>query len=215
MIIHKIEKGKLEIDPGQKIIRHKQYQEFLSAHETRQRIKHEQTCARQKSEKTFQEMKHQGHLEGKEEAKRELLKQQIEWAHAAILWTQNLEKEIYQATQAMVEKIIGEYDKDEITKKIIKKTMKLYAHLPELKLYIAPEQKNLAQAAVDEIAKAYNIKFISIEEDERLKKGDCVLTSALGSVDASLETQLKVLKDLIAKTASRALAIEKVDHDSK
>jgi type III secretion protein L len=211
MIIHKIANGKIEIDRGQKIIRHQQYQSFLSASQTRQTIAQEQRCARQKSENIFQEMKTQGHREGKEEARQEMLQQQIEFSRAAILWTENLEKEVFQAMTAMMDKIIGAHDKNEITKEIIKKTLKLYAHLPELKLHVAPEQKELAQHAVNEIAKEYNIKLISVEEDERLKKGDCILESPIGSVDASLDTQLKVLKELLAKNLSRTMVLERVE----
>ena len=208
MIIHKIKSGAIEIDGSEKIIRKSHYEKFLSAQKTLQTIKQERVQAEQENSDVFEEMKQRGYEDGLAQAKREALAQHIQWSAQAIDWTDNLQKEIFIAIKAMLDKIVGTLDKDEITKNIIGSTLKHYARLPELKILVAPQQKYIAKAALAEIAKEQSTKFISIEADERLSAGDCVLESPLGSVDASLDIQLKQLKKMLDAIPLTAITIK-------
>ncbi len=207
MIIHKIKSGAIAIDAKDKIIRKSQYEIFLSARDTLRTIKQEHLCAQKKNDDTFHAMEQKGYAAGQARAQQEALEQHIEFCTQAIHWVENLEEEIFLALSAALEKIIGAIDTNTALENIIRKTLKHYIHLPELKICLAPEQKPIAQKVIEEIAKEHSVKSISIETDERFRKNDCLLESPLGSVDASLEVQLAQLKALFAKMPKRALSV--------
>lgn len=42
------------------------------------------------------------------------------------------------------------------------------------------------------------VSFLDVSADPRMKRGDCILESELGVVDAGLETQLKAIENALA-----------------
>lgn len=205
MIIHKIEKGELEMDPGQKIIRSNLYQNYLSAQETLDKVCEERREAQEHNKNTSQKAQAQGYQAGKDVAHQELLQQKVEFVRKAQHWAQMMEREMFRGLSALLEKIIGTMDKDELLRAVIRQNIQTYAQLPDLKLLVAVGQKAVAEETL--LALSFKDK-IEIEEDGRLKKGDSILESPLGSLDASLNVQLASLKTLLAKIPLQPFNIE-------
>ena len=68
-------------------------------------------------------------------------------------------------------------------------TVKIRVHAQDLPL--VKEQKSSIQAGGDAI------REIIVEEDESLERGDCIIESEMGNIDARIATQLKQVENVL------------------
>jgi flagellar biosynthesis/type III secretory pathway protein FliH len=78
-----------------------------------------------------------------------------------------------------------------------------------LTVHVSPEDLDVVYGAEPALRDKLALpESVHIEVDPSLQRGDCVVTSHLGSVDARLETQLKALREALEDTARAAATPE-------
>jgi flagellar assembly protein FliH len=111
------------------------------------------------------------------------------------------EDELIRLSIEIAEKIIRhEIDtKDDIVSGIIKNAIKDYRNADWIKIYLSDkEDAETIQADKELISELKKIsKDIKIEVMEELEKGGLIIETADGIVEASIDTQLKNLKEMV------------------
>jgi len=106
------------------------------------------------------------------------------------------EKEIVNFCYSMAQKVVfKEIEKDPT---LIAEAIKHVAtQKEELTLKMSPADYDFMQTHMDKLSNDMNISKIRFEKDEALQRGDLSLESEQGLVDATLDTRLKKLKQLL------------------
>jgi flagellar assembly protein FliH len=80
----------------------------------------------------------------------------------------------------------------------VKEALRHVAGVEHIKLRIHPEDEVLIRGARTQfMAQSDSIRDIVIEPDVNIQQGGCILESDSGNVDATIETQLKKIQDLL------------------
>ena len=200
-MISKIKADEFHIDAAAAVLRSADYERFLTARQMVEAARADAKAIRAQAKKDHARAREQGYQKGIEQAQHDLVKRHVELVAKAIEYTAALEGEIFDLIKTMLTKITGQMDIDRLTKHIIEKTLAEYGTLPELKLQISPKQKEMVENLLGEIARknsrADRARFVTIEADEHVQPGECILESPIGSVDASLDVQLAALKAVL------------------
>ena len=212
MMISRIKSGRLHVDKGQAILRSGDYQHFLRSREITHSAQHHARAMRDQAKAAYDEARRKGHQEGLAEGERQTIVRHIDFVRHAIEFTAQLEADVCALVKEALMKIVGEMDIDELTRKIVARSLTQYGSLPEVKLRVALTQEKMVRGQLEEMmhgaqqsAKHRGIKFIRVLGDSQLRPGDCILESPIGSVDAGLETQLATITKTLDDPAGKKL----------
>ena len=212
-MISKIKADAFHIDAAEPILRSIDYQRFLTARQIVEAAQQDADTIRRQAKQAYDLACERGYQEGLKQAHHDLIKRHIDFVAKAIQFTAQLEHEIIGLIKAMLTKITDQMDVDDLTKAIVAKTLAEYGTMPELKLQAAPQQKEMIEQFLSTLAKkdgrAASVKFVTVEADEHLQPGECILESPIGSVDASLDVQLNALKEVLDRAPHKNIELKK------
>ncbi len=110
------------------------------------------------------------------------------------------EDKVLQIIMQALYQIIGEMDDKKLVIGVVKQVLAMVRTQKEIVLKVAESQKDFVQEQVNLILKQYpSINFIDVLGDPRLKEGDCIAVTEVGTVDGRLEIQLEAIKKAFSK----------------
>jgi len=112
----------------------------------------------------------------------------------------NAERMLLQLCRAMVQKIISAEVsiRDDIILGVIKKALSYIADRERLVIRVSPnEMENVSGRKEFWMPIGQRVDHVTIEPDERIEKGGCILESNSGVVDARLGVQFKEMAELL------------------
>ena len=118
-----------------------------------------------------------------------------------------VEQDVLRLSVRIAEKVIGrEIARDDTALADIVATALRHARQHEsLSVRVNPADLQLVQAHRERIDGTVRARFIDFVPDPRVRSGGCIVESEAGTVDAALDTQLRVLeRALLARTTSEA-----------
>jgi type III secretion protein L len=106
------------------------------------------------------------------------------------------EKDLLRLAVRLAEKIIGrEIDKDQTTiVDIVVNAVQNVRQQEKLTIRVNPQDLGIIEKEIERISAGSRIKFIDFAADPRVVSGGCMIESEVGTIDARLETQLRVLE---------------------
>ena len=153
--------------------------------------------------KTEEDARSQGHAEGLNkgmmeaeavirDAEKEL--QEAQTKRDEIL--KSAEPQIVELISKILEKLVGDIHKTnpEIILHLVREGLSESAGSDNVKLRLSPDDYDYVQEHFDEISKEAGSKKIELVKDAALKPMDCVIETAYGNVDSSLDQQFESLK---------------------
>ncbi len=114
------------------------------------------------------------------------------------------ERDLVRLSVKLAERIIGrDIETDEKTiAEIVAKALETARQHETVTVRVNPNDMRVVQAHRERFDNAGRVRFLSIVADHRVSSGGCVIESEAGTVDARLETQLRVLeRALLARAA--------------
>jgi type III secretion protein L len=153
-------------------------------------------AAREAYEQEKQRGYEDGHAAGKEQLAEELARLSAEGARLA----SDFEARIPEIVMSALRQILGTYDQTELVLRTVSQALRMFHHQTELTLRVPPDRVEEVRMRVGELRAGSGARAdIAVAADRHLPPGGCVLESELGSVDASIETQLAVLERAMRK----------------
>ena len=205
-IFHLDADDKLQIADDVKIIRKDDLENFFAAEEIILESKKKAQEILDKAEEIYKNRFEQGLTEGKEEGKSEYTFKIMDMVLSQVDSLESLEKQLVEVVTKSVNKIIGDLDEKDRIVRVVRKGLSAVRGEKRIVVRVSTHDEPI----VREDLKAYLLSddgrsgYIEVIGDVNLKKGDCILETQMGVVEASLDTQLKILSEsLSARVASK------------
>lgn len=148
----------------------------------------------------YEAKKKQGYQDGIEEGRLEYSEKIMETAMASIDYLESMEKAVAGLVLKSLEKILGEMDDEELILKVVRSGIAVARNEKKVLLKVSPHDIASVKSRLADLHSTYaGIGILEAVADNRLGRGDCIIESELGIVDASLKTQMRAIEKAIAK----------------
>jgi type III secretion protein L len=146
--------------------------------------------------KSAAELLEKSYHEGRERATSEFTQFVIKALDKRDKALQETEKELLRLSVKLAEKIIGHEIKVDrrIKSDIVANALRNARQQERLTVRINPADFNEIQEFQNELNQAGRVNFLDLIPDPRITTGGCVIESDVGTIDARLDTQLRVLE---------------------
>lgn len=154
------------------------------------------------AEQSAENIRHQAYEKGRAESETEMAENILAIKAERARNLANVEQEVLRLAVKIAEKIIGEDIKnDETTRgEIVLNALRHARQQEMLTVRVNAADVPLLENMREKIDSFGRAKFIDFVADQAVKSGGCIIESASGTIDARLETQLKILeKALLAQ----------------
>ncbi len=208
--------GEEEQDDGKMVVKEEERENEDKFQEERSLIIEEAKRKAQEileeAESKRKEIEDRARREGLEEGRRIGIEEvHKEWQEKVAVWEQEL-LEIYNYREEMIEKmkepllelsfviarkiIEREVEREPFIGRLVEKALKKLSNRGRVVLRVSEEEYNLVREIREELMRKIDgIDYLEIQEDHRLKRGECLVETAFGSIDARIDTQLENIKE--------------------
>jgi type III secretion protein L len=103
-----------------------------------------------------------------------------------------------------VRRVIGEFDDRDLVIRIVRNAMAVVRSQKHVVIKVSPQDAEFVKMEVNSLLQQFPaVEFIEVVSDSRLAPKSCILESEMGIVDASVEVQLKALRNALMKTVKK------------
>lgn len=186
--------------PAQRVIKARDYLVYAEA-DAIIAAAHQQAAAHlAEAERAYEAEKQRGYRDGRDEGKLETAEQIMDVLSGTVEFYAGIEQRTGQIVMQMVRKVLGEFDDETLTFKVVRNALAAVRNQRQVTLRVAPDQTEAVKARIDTLLSGFpGIHFADVVADRRLGAGDCILETEIGIVDASIEIQLEALERSLAK----------------
>jgi type III secretion protein L len=213
----------VQVVPGKRILRAAEFMSFgsvgeiineaetliraaLSAAETKakQTVADAQTEAKKiigAAKAAFETERKKGYAAGMAEGKQELSDLMMSVAAKRMDSFEKFEESIVNIVMRSVKRIIGEMDDARRLRAIVHNALSAVRNQKKVIVRVNPEQAAAVRESIGGIAKGGNddTPFVEVVADGRLQENDCIIETEIGTVDASLDIQLRAIEKSLQK----------------
>jgi type III secretion protein L len=213
---------KLQIVPGKRILRADEFMAFGSVgkviKETEVLIRESLSSAEEKAKQivsaaqteakkiiagakdAFEEERKKGHEAGMAEGKQELSELMMAIAAKRMESFEKFEESIVNIVMRSVKRIIGEIDNTQRLLAIVHNALLTVRNQKRVIVRVSPEQATAVRESVGGAANGDDdMPFVEVVADGRLQSDDCIIETEIGTVNASLDIQLKAIEKSLQK----------------
>ncbi|MDR0727589.1 MAG: HrpE/YscL family type III secretion apparatus protein [Puniceicoccales bacterium] len=219
----KKDEKKLQIVPGKRILHADEFMSFGSVgeiiNETETLIRESLSAAETKAKQivsdaqaeakkiiggakaAFETERKKGHAAGMAEGKQELSELMMSVTAKRMESFERFEESIVNIVMRSVKRIIGEMDNAQRLKAIVHNALSAVRNQKRVVVRVNPEQATAVRESIGGIAKGGDgdAPFVEVIADGRLHANDCIIETEIGTVDASLDIQLKAIEKSLQK----------------
>lgn len=194
--IFQLRKDSLLIAPDTKIIRADELAAVVSIHNAVELAKLKAQEIEQKAQEDYQKRYDDGYIEGKMEGQMEYSEKLMDVALESLDALSAVEARLVDVVIESVRKILGAFNPDELTLKLIKHTLAQVRGEKRLVLRVSSQDEpNVRHDLKDYlISSDGRTGYIEVSADVSLKPHSCIIETSLGIVDSSLDSQLEQLQ---------------------
>lgn len=147
--------------------------------------------------RAYADQRIKGYTDGQEACRSEYAEKVLEVALQSVEYIEGLEQTLVKVVTDAIERVIGELDNDDRIVRIVRTALSAVRNQKRVVVRIAPaDGKAVTEGLATLITHGSGASgFLDVVQDPRLPAGSCILESELGVVDASLETQLRALRN--------------------
>ncbi len=184
---------------GTRIVKASDYVSLCKANDLLGVVKQNLKEAQVKSEQIYKESYAKGMAEGREEGKSEYIEKIMDMVLSSVESIEALESQLVEVVYNAVSKIIGDLDDKERIVRIVHQALNSVRGSKSLTMRVCVDDEKVLRSELSgfilnsERSKGY----INLVADPNLKSGDCILETEQGVVDASLNSQLKILNKVL------------------
>ena len=154
------------------------------------------------AEQTAENIRRESYEKGREESEAEMVENILAIKDERARNLVNIEQEVLRLAVKIAEKIIGEEIKhdENVRGEIVLNALRHARQQEMLTVRVSAADLPLLENMREKIDSFGRAKFIDFVADQAVKSGGCIIESASGTIDARLETQLRILeKSLLAQ----------------
>ncbi len=143
--------------------------------------------------------KERAYAQGMAEGKMEMAERMFSTISASVDYLENMETMVVELVMKALRKIIDDMDDRERVQSVVRKALGYVRSQKRVLLRISPEDAELLRDWLADLHKEFaGIGVLDTAVDPHLSRGDCILESELGLIDASLDVQLAGIRKAFA-----------------
>ena len=167
-------------------------------------VKADEVAAVAKLDEVMEAARREGYEKGVADGKAEIAMQQLGLVEDSVKFMEDVEDKMVQIVLKALRKCVDEIGDENLVMGVTRKAMKaVVRNQRQITLRVNPRMAPVVKARTAELLKDFpSLDFIEVNEDERLDGRACVVETAAGTVDASIEVQLGAIERSIRKNFS-------------
>ena len=151
---------------------------------------------RAEAREAYEAEKKRGYADGIAEGKGEILTQKLDLIDESVAYMESIEEKVADIVLKALRKCVAEMDDTELVQQIVRKSLQAVVRTQkEVTIRVAPDCVEGVKAKVEAIRAEFpTVDFIDVRADERLTGAACVVETASGVVEASVDGQIEAIE---------------------
>jgi len=184
------------VKPGTKILKSYEYNELSDANSLMKKVEKAAAEAGERAKAIYKKRYEEGYEVGLDEGKSVYTEKLMDMVMGQVDSIEGLEKQLVTVVMDAVLKIIGSFDNQELVARVVHQGLNAVRGSKSVIMRVSvTDEKNLRASLQSYLVGRDNpAGYVSLIADPNLKSGDCILETEQGVVEASLNSQLNILK---------------------
>jgi type III secretion protein L len=153
----------------------------------------------------YEEERRKGYAKGLADVQAEVARRKLELADESAAFMASVEEKMGDIVMKALRKCVEEIGDKDIVVQIVRKVMRaVVRNQRQITLRVAPDMVETVKGKMSDIMADFtHLDEVDVQEDARLKGTECIVETAAGIADASIETQLAAVEESIRRHFSR------------
>ena len=153
----------------------------------------------------YEEEKVRGYEKGLADGKAEILQQKLALLGESIRYMESVEAEMGEVVMKALRKCVSDIGDEKLVYEVVHKAMNaVVRNQQQVTVRVSAEMVPVVKARVTDLLKDFPaVNFIEVVEDPRPQGAACVVETATGMVEASIDSQLAAIEQSIRRNFSR------------
>ena len=200
-----LKKKDLRIDSAKRLVKAEEVATFAKAADIVAAAEAEAARIVEDAKRTFEEERVKGYEKGLSDGRQEILQQKLDLLDESVKYMESVEREMGAVVMKALRKCVQELGDEDMVIQIVRRAMATIVRSQrQITLRVPADKVATVKARMGEILKDYPaVNFTEVIEDPRLKGVSCVVETAAGMVETSIEAQLAAIEKSIKKHFSK------------
>ena len=156
----------------------------------------------------YESEKARGYEDGSEEGKAKQSEKMIGAMIESVHYFSEVENKLVDIVMSSTKKILDSFDDVELTQGIVRQALDKVRNESKITLRVYPEHAEAVRTKLREITANYaNIGFIDVVADSHIPETACKVETEMGSVDTSIDLQLRALRTALSNNFASQVAL--------
>lgn len=196
----------IEIDSAKRLVKRDEVATVARAEEIIAAAERRAAEIEAEAKRAFESERARGYEQGLTEAREKALEQKLELVGESVNYMQSVEAAMGGIVLKALRKCVDDVGDEEMTVQVVRKSMAAIVRSQQQVTVRVPSDKvQLVKGRMGEVLKDFpSVAFIDVVEDSRLTGAACIVETAAGMVESSIDAQLKAIERSIRKHFSNS-----------
>lgn len=192
-----LKKKSFEVENAESVIKAEDVAALVKAEAIIAAAEEEAKAIAAQAQVEYENEKRRGYEDGLAAGRAEILQKKLDLVEESVKYMQKVEGEISELVIRAIKKCLSEIGNTEVVTSIVKKSMKaIVRNQREVTVKVSSAMVETVKKWSETIMAEFpTLTFVEVVEDARLNDTACVVDTAAGSVEASIDGQLKALEE--------------------
>lgn len=192
-----LKKKSFEVENAESVIKAEDVAALVKAEAIIAAAEEEAKAIAAQAQVEYENEKRRGYEDGLAAGRAEILQKKLDLVEESVKYMQKVEGEISELVIRAIKKCLSEIGNTEVVTSIVKKSMRaIVRNQREVTVKVSSAMVETVKKWSETIMAEFpTLAFIEVVEDARLNDTACVVDTAAGSVEASIDGQLKALEE--------------------
>ena len=198
----------IKIQSHSRILKAKDYTMVLQAAQLVQQAEREAERIVNDAKAVYESEKARGYKDGSEEGKAKQSEKMMSAMIESVNYFSEVENKLVNIVMSSTKKILSSFDDVELTKGVVRQALDKVRNESKITLRVYPEHADEIRTKLKEITANYtNIGFIDVVADSHIPETACKVETEMGSVDTSVDLQLRALHAALSNNFDSQVAL--------
>lgn len=199
-------KNDLRIDSDRRLVKADEVATCAKAQEIVAAAETEAARIVEEAKRTFEAERVRGYEKGLSDGRQEILEQKLALLDESVKYMESIEREMGDVVMKALRKCIENFDDGDLVIQVVRRAMAVIVRSQrQITIRVPADKVATVKARMGEILKDYPaVNFTEVLEDPRLSGASCVVETAAGMVETSIDAQLAAIGKSIERHFSRS-----------
>lgn len=201
-----LKKNNLQIDSARRLVKAEEAAVTARAEEILAAAEAEAARIVDEAKRTFESERVRGYEKGLSDGREEILRQKLELVEESVRYMESVEAEMGQVVMKALRKCVDDLGDEDVIVQVVRKAMSVIVRSQrQITIRVPADKVATVKARLGDVLRDYPaVNFSEVIEDPRLTGVSCVVETAAGMVESSIDAQLAAIEKSIRSHFSRS-----------